>query len=44
VERTGHEARRAVMAINMNGQAVFSCGIEFGIAGANSRDLREATF
>jgi hypothetical protein len=27
----------------MNGQTVFSCGIEFGIAKANSRDLREAT-
>src|SRR5262245_16442421 len=27
----------------LNGQTVFSCGIEFGIAKSESRDLREAT-
>src|SRR5262249_46854230 len=27
----------------INGQTVFSCGVEFGIAKANTRDLRSAT-
>ncbi len=27
----------------MNGRTVFSCGVEFGIAKANTRDLRSAT-